>query len=528
MRKNWRNVVAAAICSAVLMTFTGCPADGEDDILKNADISLSNKNDAKQSAFADDASTGQGFTFTAKDDWLASVKETGSKGSGGNAAWIKLTLNGVETNSGSAGTYTLVITIETNYTGERREATVEIVCGADRISVTVTQEGTTKGGEMPKQDPVELKSPISVNTTLKKLGMPVDYVYNGNDFLYVTGTAVLTIEPGVTIQFANTGRAGGLFITSSATIKAEGTAGERIRFIGAVEAAGSWQGITIESKTDNRFDYCDFLNMGNSSRTDYGGMQLSGAKAGITHCKFTNGLGTGLYAVSGGSYAEFSAFDNNVFEGYENEAPVNLYTNQSLTLLEKFDMTSDFTRNAKQYIQVSPDMTKDVTLSQSTVPYYFLNNSNAVGTINNTLTINEGVTIYIANGIAFNNGFGVNNGRLMINGTASKKVKFTRLPGTSGYWDSVEFNGLKGSVINHCIFEYGGVAYLSGSGILALGSTTELTLNNVEINNSNNYGVYLSGTNYKLTHSNVTFSNNSLGNVYMDNWPNSGVQSHFP
>jgi hypothetical protein len=381
---------------------------------------------------------------------------------------------------------------------------------------------------MPKQDPVELKSPISTSTTLKKLGMPVDYVFTGNDLLQVTGTAVLTIEPGVTIQFANTGRRGGLRITSSATIKATGTAGERIRFIGAVEAAGSWQGITVESKTDNRFDYCDFLNMGNSSRTDYGGMQLTGAKVGISHCKFTNGLGTGLRAMAGSSYSEFSAFDNNVFEGYENEPPVILMQDHSLSMLEKFDMTSDFTRNAKQYIQISPNITKDVTLNQTTVPYYFSSGiwSEIGGYLNNVLTINEGVTIYMANDIFFNYG-DPTDGRLMINGTASKKVKFTRLPGTSGYWNCIHFNGLKGSVINHCIFEYGGSS--SEFGTLFLYSRTELTLNNVEINNSNNYGVYLfNGPNYKLTHSNVTFSNNRLGNVYMDNWPNSGVLSHFP
>ena len=295
-----------------------------------------------------------------------------------------------------------------------------------------------------------------------------------------------------------------------------------------MEAAGSWQGITVESKTDNRFDYCDFLNMGNYSRTDLGGIQLTGAKAGITHCKFTNGLGTGLRTSSGSSYSELSAFSNNVFEGYENEAPAVLNSSQSLSMLEKFDMTTDFTRNAKQYIEIRPNMTKDVTLSQSTVPYYFNNSGNAVGTINNTLTISEGVTIYIANGIDFNNGYGANNGRLMINGTASKKVRFTRLPGTSGYWYRVDFTGLKGSVINHCIFEYGGGGFMTGTGILAFGSSTDVTLNNVEINNADKYGVYMT-SNYKLTHSNVTFSNNRLGNVFdRSTNPNGTVRNHFP
>jgi hypothetical protein len=356
--------------------------------------------------------------------------------------------------------------------------------------------------------------------------MPVDYVYKGSGYLEVTGTAVLTIEPGVTIQFDQTLRRGGIRITSNATIKATGTAGERIRFIGAVEAKGSWQGITVESNTDNRFDYCDFLNMGSADSRTTGGMQLTDAKAGITHCKFTNGLGTGLRTSNNSGHCEFSAFNNNVFEGYENEPPVILTYDQSLTLLGKFDMTSDFTRNAKQYIEVRPYIDRDVTLNQTTVPYFFSHMINGgMGQLNNTLTINEGVTICMNSNIPFNSGSRINTGRLMINGTATKKVKFTRLPGSSGYWACIDFEGLKGSAISHCIFEYGD--FDKSHGILMLGGETSLTLNNVEINNSNGYGVRLySG--YQLTHSNVTFSNNGSGNVY-NGIPNpSVVQSHFP
>jgi hypothetical protein len=118
----------------------------------------------------------------------------------------------------------------------------------------------------------------------------------------------------------------------------------------------------------------------------------------------------------------------------------------------------------------------------------------------------------------------------MINGTAEKKVKFTRLPSSSLYWERIDFCGLKGSVINHCIFEYGGGGVGVGVGMLYFDSSTELTLNNVAINNSDTYGVILAAKGYKLTHSNVTFSNNRQGNV-MD-WtvrpkPDE-VHNHFP
>ena len=108
--------------------------------------------------------------------------------------------------------------------------------------------------------------------------------------------------------------------------------------------------------------------------------------------------------------------------------------------------------------------------------------------------------------------------------SSPKKVKFTRLPGASDYWGRIEFDGLKGSVIKHCIFEYGG--YDSAS-ILYLNSFTQLTLNNVEINNSNSYGVRLLGE-YQFTHSNVTFSNNRLGNIWDATKNPAVVRSHFP
>ena len=517
----WRFVVAIAICSAALILSTACD-NTDDEIVKDADITVSNQNDLKQAAYADEPSTGNGITFTAKDNWLANVKANG----GGNASWVKLTINGVETYSGSAGTYNLVITVETNYTGAKREATVEIVCGTDRITVTVAQEGTTKGGDKPTQNPVELKSPITTSTTLKALGLPVDYIYTGNNQLEVKDNATLTIEPGVTIQFTNNGRTGGIIIRSGSTIKAVGTADKRIKFLGAYEAKGTWQGIELQSNTDNQFAYCDFLNMGHMARTDYGGLQFTNAKVAITHCKLTNGLGTGIRFSS----TELSAFNNNVFESYADFPPIEMRGEYALQSAQKFDMTSDFTKNGKLYIEIDPYYTRsDITLNQTSVPYYFTSGPGSLNLLWNTLTINAGVTIYIKDGMDFNSSAGESAGRLMINGTADKKVRFTRLPGSSLYWGAVSFHGLKGSVINHCIFEYGGRVQTNNA-IIQIRSTTELTLNNVAINNSDSYGAMLwsSANGYKLTHNNVTFSNCRQGNVWDTRTNPPVIRTHFP
>ena len=72
----------------------------------------------------------------------------------------------------------------------------------------------------------------------------------------------LTVEPGVTIRFANTNRNGGIRIRGGATIKAIGTASDRIQFIGTNNSKGSWRGINVETNSDNQFAYCDFLIAG--------------------------------------------------------------------------------------------------------------------------------------------------------------------------------------------------------------------------------------------------------------------------
>ena len=361
---------------------------------------------------------------------------------------------------------------------------------------------------------IELTSPITANTTLKDLGLPVDYIYKGG-LLSVENNATLTIEPGVTIQFTDNSGRGGISITSGATIKATGTAAKRIQFIGAYDAAGTWAGMEVRSNTDNQFAFCDFLNAGSFAGETSGSLFLFDAKAGFSHCKFTNGLGTGIYAGCDAThYCEFSAFDNNVFQGFQNYPPMYLDCNQSLSMLEKLDMTSDFTGNAMKYVEIThPDIEKAVTLSQTTVPYYF---DGAIWNLAYPLTINEGVTVYVAGGSDFITSTYTQDGRLMVNGTTAKPVKFTRLPSSSNYWGGISFDGLKGSVLNNCILEYGGDisgAYHGNMIYITYGS--QLTLNNVQLNNAQAYGVYINACagEYALTHSNVTFSNNGDGNV---------------
>ncbi len=129
-----------------------------------------------QKAFADNETTGNGFSFTANTSWTATVTEAtprpaakaepftrAADNSGNNVVWLRLYLGDREAYSGGAGEITLRIEVDQNYTGQRREATITIRSGGNTFTVTVVQEGTKQDGEQ-NEPPVKVTE-ISLSKT---------------------------------------------------------------------------------------------------------------------------------------------------------------------------------------------------------------------------------------------------------------------------------------------------------------------------------------------------------------------------
>lgn len=153
-----------------------------------------------QNAYADNESTGSGFSFTTNAPWTATVTEVdpqvndsvsvqaksvtrAADNNGNNVVWLKLYNGNSEAYSGEAGTFTLRIEIDQNYTGERREATITISSGSNTFTVTVVQEGTKQDGsqnEPPVKvtkiilDKTELSLDAGAKTTLTATVEPAD------------------------------------------------------------------------------------------------------------------------------------------------------------------------------------------------------------------------------------------------------------------------------------------------------------------------------------------------------------------
>lgn len=139
------------VAVALMCLLAACGDDDE----KETQITISSSQQLNQTAFADDEDTGAGFTFTAKTTWSTNISETTSSlksTSSNSTSWVKLYNDGQETYSGKAGTFNLTIVLNPNYTGDKRTAKIDIICGNDKITITVTQEAKTEDGKVP-EDP---------------------------------------------------------------------------------------------------------------------------------------------------------------------------------------------------------------------------------------------------------------------------------------------------------------------------------------------------------------------------------------
>ena len=465
-----RNVVVMAICLAVVTMFSSCEKE-------------SNKHQILSFGFTTPPAVG------VIDEAAKTIAVAVPVGTDVTALAPVITISENATVSPASG-------VATNFTNPVKYTVTAEDGSTAEYMVTVT---VGAGGV-----PIELTSPITENTTLKDLGLPIDYFFAGSN-LEVKNNATLTIEAGVTIQFRKAD--GALAIVDGATIKAIGTADKHIQFIGGA-TKGSWDGLIIETSTDNQLQYVDILNAGDA--TD-GAVSLyyTGSKVSITNSSISGSLGNGIHLANNGIV--IAAFSNNTITNCE-KTPVHL---QDLFAAEKFDATSNLTGNGENYVYVTGTYIEDknFTLNGTTVPYYVEGGINVNS--GRTFTINKGTTIIIGN----DRGFNVNDGaHIIVNGGTGvgEKVIFTHLPGSTYYWSGFEFFGSYGNVIKNAVIEYGG-APNNDANINAY-FRSEVTLENVEIKHSKKYGVQmyydLASPDLSTVKGTATFSGNTGSDIW--------------
>lgn len=134
----------------------------------------------------------------------------------------------------------------------------------------------------------------------------VDYIITQN----LEVNALLTIQPGVTIMFADNA---GITVNEQGSLLAEGTATKQIWFTSQTGKRGAWKGITVLSNNSkNVLSYCKVEHGGGNNNMGSGNIMIGSgnntAQMAIDHCEITAAFADGIQLSKG---SKLNYFTNN-------------------------------------------------------------------------------------------------------------------------------------------------------------------------------------------------------------------------
>lgn len=324
-------------------------------------------------------------------------------------------------------------------------------CGGGSNNNQGAQSPETNDNGITEQNPsdapkntdgqVVLSGSIDNNVTWKDLGLPVDYIVEGE--IYLNGNSLVTVEPGVTIMF--TGTDGRIVVGENAGIKMQGTQDKPIVLTGPTnnQNVGSWGLVEILSKrSDNILEYVTLQNGGAS---DFA-LKISGS-ASVKNCTIDGSEQNGIYIL------KTTAFENNTIKNCK-EFPVVYDTWTENTTLGGKNNT--YQNNGKNYIKTRfrfDEDSKSYTFLKESIPYF----------CDEGLELNNRTTTTIEAGakFAFNRGTRLYVGSETIikaQGTAADPIVFAGAEDKPGYWEGAEIRTEQAdeSVFAYCNFENAG------------------------------------------------------------------------
>jgi hypothetical protein len=329
----------------------------------------------------------------------------------------------------------------------------------------------------------------------------------------VTNDAILTIEPGTVIKFAQ-----GMELTisdagsSTGNIVAVGTKDQIILFTSQAQtpSKGDWDGIWLYTGCNaSKFEYC---------KVEYAGDYKWGSGSGAITSNYANNTAI-----------DYCTFENNDDYGvriYQNRSALSSFTNNEFIdnttndlKLSAFNVSSIGEGNlfSKDIIVEGSDVDApgDVLWRRQNVPYMVINNDVTVGCSTGTkLIIEAGTSIKLPQVHGIEIAYASSRfGLIEAIGTAKDPITFTSASSnpSKGDWNTIIFyDGCSaGSVFDYCDFSYGGARNIPTAFItfkFGQGSTT--TISNCSFSNSEGYGIMLDQPNSDISY--PTLVNNSF------------------
>lgn len=328
------------------------------------------------------------------------------------------------------------------------------------------------------------------------------YIYSG-----------VKIQEGAVLEFASNK---GLQISGQeAYLLAKGTATQPIVFSGIDKEQGFWKGIEFSSTTNtkNQLDYVEISYAGSTVHTSghrAGISSRNSATYAITNATISNTLGYGI-AIGGGDFTQFA---NNTFHD-NTQAAMAI----PATAIGKLDKASKFKgNNGMEGIEVYA-----ASINLNTEQLWPAFADGAKYFIMDRIYIYSGVKIEEGATLEFAADKGLNiegsSAYLLARGTADKKITFTGIEKSKGFWKGLEFSSTQNNrnEFDHAEIAFAGsTAHTSGyKSNISMRNSSTIKIYNSRIAESSGWGVAASGSStLELDPAKPnTFVNNSLGDI---------------
>ena len=339
---------------------------------------------------------------------------------------------------------------------------------------------------VPVAQTVVLKTDIVVAQTLKDLGTGIDYIVEGN--LNVKGV-VLTIEPGVTIQFAQNAS---LRMIDFGAMKAIGTAANPILFTGKQSTKGFWKGLIFEStnNTENQLENCTVEYAGEASAysTTIKGAVLAGnffskpVLLSLKNVTIQHNTNNGLYIDD---QATLSAFDNCTIT--DNAFPIKAMEEGINSIDNDNKLTGNTSDVVDWAVYGGSDIASNTKINTISIPIRVGSDELRVAK-GATLTISAGNKLQMAQNAMLT---AYNGGTIVMDGTSAAPIIFDGVQKTRGFWRGIISFGAGSSVtLKYVQANDGGDAGVSTNAMIAQSSTgSALNVTNCKMANFSKYGL---------------------------------------
>jgi hypothetical protein len=359
-------------------------------------------------------------------------------------------------------------------------------------------------------EPVAIEK-LSKNTVLTAKGGGCYLVENE---LKVGKGQKLTIEPGVTVQFAE--NAG--MVVHQGTLNARGTADKTITLTGKRESPGFWKGLLIQGSdySDNALEHVEIVYAGNENNfkrakpaalmfdDDYGKSRFT-----IRNVELSNSETHGIYLESN---LELDFAANTITKNAAGAAYVNP------TSLGLLDAETTYSGNETDEVLVMGGNVDglEATWPAIDVPYR----------VEGNIQVRKGAFVTVEPGAQFkfdeNTGFVVHKARFRAVGTAEKPIVFTGSREIAGIWRGILVQGSDSvdNALEYVTIDYAGAEKnfkrAEPAGLMFDNDygKSSFSIKNSTFSNSASYGIYVE-SNVELAFEKNKLTKNKQGAAYV-------------